>query len=64
MVGARRTQIPPRPGKRTTKKKGRVSGPFILYLQSVPYSPASARSAAALSIASQLNSGSSRPKWP
>jgi hypothetical protein len=28
------------------------------------YSPASARSAAALSVASQVNSGSSRPKWP
>jgi hypothetical protein len=28
------------------------------------YSPASARSAAALSVCSQVNSGSSRPKWP
>ena len=29
-----------------------------------PLSPASSRSAAALSVASQVNSGSSRPKWP
>ncbi len=28
------------------------------------YSPAAARSAAALSVFSQVNSGSSRPKWP
>ncbi len=28
------------------------------------YKPAAARSAAALSVRSQVNSGSSRPKWP
>jgi hypothetical protein len=28
------------------------------------YSPAAARSACALSVRSQVNSGSSRPKWP
>ena len=30
----------------------------------VPYSPAAARSKAALSVRSQVKSGSSRPKWP
>ena len=33
------------------------------YYQNV-YSPAAAFNAAALSVRSQVNSGSSRPKWP
>jgi hypothetical protein len=32
--------------------------------QSEFYNPASALRASALSVASQVNSGSSRPKWP
>lgn len=38
--------------------------PHPLVGVAVPYSPAAARSAAALSVLSQVNSGSSRPKWP
>ena len=38
--------------------------PHPLARVAVPYSPAAARSAAALSVLSQVNSGSSRPKWP
>ena len=35
-----------------------------LGLRATRYRPAAARSSCALSVRSQLNSGSSRPKWP
>ena len=38
-------------------------GGFVCGMNNL-YSPASAFSAATLSSASQVNSGSSRPKWP
>ena len=45
---------------------GQKKRPAGLFFSRSPmlYRPASARSAAALSVASQVNSGSSRPKWP
>jgi hypothetical protein len=44
-------------------KKPRHAGAFC-FTDPLFYRPASARKAAALSVDSQVNSGSSRPKWP
>ena len=45
-------------------KKAGITGLFIVRRQSKAYNPASAFSASALSVASQVKSASSRPKWP
>ncbi len=48
-----------------TQKRKRPEGRFQAHEASAPYrKPAAARSTAALSVRSQLNSGSSRPKCP
>ena len=48
--------------------KGRLKTPPPVFRRPLPYqdvySPAAAFNAAALSVRSQVNSGSSRPKWP
>ena len=49
---------------RRSCKKGDPAGPPFSCLQGADHSPASARSAAALSVVSQVKSTSSRPKWP